>query len=108
MGQVKNIKLHIVTDIQKMANSTPSSVLNELAKSNKVTAHYQVVSEDGPAHQKKYKVHLLIGSHGPFEGIGSSLKNARNAAASQALMEGAPGLHVNPTVELNILSMKSG
>lgn len=91
-----------------MANSTPSSVLNELAKSNKVTAHYQVVSEAGPAHQKEYKVHLHVGSHGPFEGIGSSLKNARNAAASQALVEGAPGLHINPTVELNILSMKSG
>ncbi|XP_057309930.1 double-stranded RNA-binding protein Staufen homolog 2-like [Hydractinia symbiolongicarpus] len=91
-----------------MANSTPSSVLNELAKSNKVTAHYKVVSETGPAHQKLYKVHLHIGGHGPFEGAGSSLKNARNAAASRALMEGAPGLHVNPTVELNILSMKSG
>lgn len=91
-----------------MANSTPSSVLNELAKSNKVTAHYQVVSETGPAHQKLYKVHLRIGGNGPFEGLGSSLKNARNAAASRALMDGAPGLHVNPTVELNILSMKSG
>ena len=91
-----------------MANSTPSSVLNELAKSNKVTPQYKVVSENGPAHQKLYKVHLCIGSNGPFEGLGSSLKGARNAAASQALMEGAPGLHVNPTVELNILSMKSG
>lgn len=91
-----------------MANSTPSSVLNELAKSNKVTAHYQVVSETGPAHQKQYKVHLRIGGHGPFEGIGTSLKSSRNAAASHALMKGAPGLHLNPTVELNILSMKSG
>jgi len=91
-----------------MANSTPSSVVNELAKSNKVTAHYQVVQESGPAHQKLFKVHLRIGGNGPFEGVGSSLKNARNAAASRALMEGAPGLHVNPTVELNILSMKSG
>ena len=91
-----------------MSNSTPSSVLNELAKSNKVTAHYQVVNESGPAHQKKYTVHLRIGGKGPFEGVGTSLKNARNAAASAALMEGAPGLHVNPTVELNILSMKSG
>lgn len=91
-----------------MSNSTPSSVLNELAKSNKVTAHYQVVKESGPAHQKTYTVHLRIGGKGPFEGVGTSLKNARNDAASTALMEGAPGLHVNPTVELNILSMKSG
>lgn len=91
-----------------MANSTPSSVLNELAKCNKVTAHYQVVSEAGPAHQKVYKVHLHVGGNGPFEGVGSSLKSARNAAASRALVEGAPGLHINPTVELNILSMKSG
>lgn len=91
-----------------MANSTPSSILNELAKCNKVTAHYQVVKEAGPAHQKVYNVHLHIGGHGPFEGVGSSLKSARNAAASRALIEGAPGLHINPTVELNILSMKSG
>jgi len=91
-----------------MANSTPSSILNELAKCNKVTAHYQVVKEAGPAHQKVYNVHLHIGGHGPFEGVGSSLKAARNAAASRALIEGAPGLHINPTVELNILSMKSG
>jgi len=91
-----------------MSNSTPSSVLNELAKNNKVSAYYQVVNESGPAHQKLYTVHLRIGGKGPFEGVGTSMKNARNAAASRALMEGAPGLHVNPTVELNILSMKSG
>lgn len=94
--------------LKEMANSTPSSILNELAKCNKVTAHYQVVKEAGPAHQKVYNVHLHVGGHGPFEGVGSSLKAARNAAASRALIEGAPGLHINPTVELNILSMKSG
>lgn len=91
-----------------MANSTPCSVLYELAKSNKVSAHYQLVSEKGPAHQKEFKIHLRIGGNGPFEGIGRSLKEARNNAASAALTEGAPGLHMNPTVELNILSMKSG
>ena len=91
-----------------MANSTPSSVLYELAKSNKMSVHYQVVNETGPAHQKIYKIHLRVGNSGPFEGIGNSLKNARNAAASRALSEGFQGLHINPTVELNILSMKSG
>ena len=91
-----------------MANSTPSSVLNELAKSNKVVALYQVVAESGPSHQKKYQVHLHIGVHGPYEGIGSNLKSARNAAASKALADGLQSLYLNPTVELNILSMKSG
>lgn len=91
-----------------MANSTPSSVLYELAKSNKLSVHYQVVSETGPAHQKVYQIHLRVGSSGPFEGVGNSLKGARNAAASRALSEGFQGLHINPTVELNILSMKSG
>ena len=89
------------------SNNTPSSILYELAKSNKMTTNYQVVSETGPAHQKVYKVHLHVGHAGPFEGVGSSLKMARNAAASRALSDSFPGFHINPTVELNILSMKS-
>ncbi|XP_066929714.1 double-stranded RNA-binding protein Staufen homolog 2-like [Clytia hemisphaerica] len=72
-----------------------------------MTTNYQVVSETGPAHQKTYKVHLHVGHAGPFEGVGSSLKMARNAAASRALSDSFPGFHINPTVELNILSMKS-
>ena len=89
------------------SNNTPSSILYELAKSNKMTSNYQTISESGPAHQKVYKVHLHVGNTGPFEGVGSSLKGARNAAASRALSDNFPGLNVNPTVELNILSMKS-
>ena len=89
------------------SNNTPSSILYELAKSNKMTSNYQTISESGPAHQRVYKVHLHVGNTGPFEGVGSSLKGARNAAASRALSDNFPGLNVNPTVELNILSMKS-
>ena len=92
---------------QQNTSNTPSSILYELAKSNKMTSNYQVVSESGPAHQKVYKVHLHVGNTGPFEGVGSSLKSARNAAASCALSDNFSGLQVNPTVELNILSMKS-
>lgn len=89
------------------SNNTPSSILYELAKSNKMTSNYKTISESGPAHQKTYKVHLHVGNTGPFEGVGSNLKGARNAAASRALSENFPGLNLNPTVELNILSMKS-
>jgi len=92
---------------QNTSNNTPSSILYELAKSNKMTSNYQVVSESGPPHQKVYKIHLHVGNSGPFEGVGSSLKSARNAAASCALSDNFSGLQANPTVELNILSMKS-
>uniref|UniRef100_T2M471 Double-stranded RNA-binding protein Staufen homolog 2 n=1 Tax=Hydra vulgaris TaxID=6087 RepID=T2M471_HYDVU len=90
-----------------MASNSPTSILYELAKTNRLLPVYKVVADSGPPHQKTFQVHLYVGCHGPFEGIGNSLKSAKNAAASKAIVEGPPNLYLNPTVELNILSMKN-
>lgn len=92
--------------------------MNELAKANQLTAEYRTVEQSGPAHKRTFRVHLVLGEIGVFEGTASSIKAAKHDAASAALEKcglslpekkpkGLP-LNITPTVELNGLAMKLG
>ena len=99
-----------------MAARTACSILNDLAKNNKIVPQYETSESTGPPHQRIYKVCLKLGTLGEFEGSGTSIKNAKNVAASLALQQCTfPGsdsiktiIQISPTVELNILAMRSG
>lgn len=101
-----------------MAQKTPISLINELAKANKLTVEYRTVEQSGPAHKRTFRVQLVLGDIGKFEGTASSIKAAKHAAATAALEKcglsvperkpkGLP-LNITPTVELNGLAMKLG
>ena len=99
-----------------MAQKTPVSLMNELAKANKMNPEYKVIEESGPAHKRTFKVQLTLGDVGTWEGQSTSIKNARHVAASVGLEncglcmpEKKPKIqpvNLTPTVELNGLAMK--
>lgn len=99
-----------------MSTQTACGILNELAKNNKITPIYSTSEEKGPPHQKTFKVSLHLPGVGTYEGSGVSIKGAKNKAANAGLqsctLSGMGSLktamQISPTVELNILSMRSG
>ena len=98
-----------------MTSRTPSGILNELAKNNEIIPNYSPSEESGPAHQRTFKVKLLLAGLGEYEGVGASIKDAKNAAADCALLHTFSGgestnqvMKISPTVELNVLSMRAG
>ena len=101
-----------------MAQKTPVSLMNELAKTNNLTPEYKLIEESGPAHQRNFRVQLTLGEVGSWEGAGASIKQAKHAAAAVGLekcglcvREKKPRqqpLNLTPTVELNGLAMKLG
>jgi ribonuclease-3 len=52
--------------------------------------HYEVVSEDGPDHQKKFTVHAVVDGQVWGRGSGSSKKEAEQKAAAVALRRMKP------------------
>lgn len=99
-----------------MAQKTPISLMNELCKANSIAPEYKVIDENGPPHQKTFKVQLSLPNVGCYEGIGQTIKGAKHKAAQLGLEtsgltkpERKPKiLKVMPTVELNSLAMKLG
>lgn len=102
-----------------MAQKTPVSLMNELAKANKLNPEYKVTEESGPAHKRTFTVQLTLGDVGTWEGKATSIRAAKHAAANLGLEKcglcmpevGKPRVqqvHVTPTVELNVLAMKLG
>jgi hypothetical protein len=119
--------------IESLANAkekTPMCLVNELARFNKIQHQYRLISEQGPAHKKRFTVILKLGDE-EYAAEGLSIKKAQHAAAKDAIMKTAykhPPLKTNrqlkgvqstlsgkgnsgnitPTVELNALAMKRG
>lgn len=115
--------------IESLANAkekTPMCLVNELARYNKIDHQYRLVSEQGPAHKKRFTVILKLGDE-EYAAEGLSIKKAQHAAAKDAIIKTAhkhPPLRTNrlkglqttsksnsnitPTVELNALAMKRG
>ena len=102
-----------------MAQKTPVSLMNELAKANKLNPEYKVIEESGPAHKRTFTVQLTLGDVGTWEGKATSIRSARHAAATAGLENcglSKPEIEkpkiqqfsVTPTVELNVLAMKLG
>lgn len=115
--------------IESLANAkekTPMCLVNELARFNKIDHQYRLVSEQGPAHKKRFTVILKLGDE-EYAAEGLSIKKAQHAAAKEAIIKTLhkhPPLRTNrlkgiqsaaksnsnitPTVELNALAMKRG
>jgi len=99
-----------------MSMQTACGILNELARMNKITPIYNTSAQDGPPHQKTFRVQLHLQEYGTYEGSGLSIKEAKNKAALAGIQSctlssmGAlkTSMQMSPTVELNILSMRSG
>jgi ribonuclease-3 len=70
----------------------PKSVLQErLQALRHETPHYEVLSEEGPAHARRYLVEVSAGGETLAQGEGSSKRRAEEAAAREALRQ-AEGL----------------
>jgi len=102
-----------------MAQKTPVSLMNELAKANKLNPEYKVIEESGPAHKRSFTVQLTLGDVGTWEGKATSIRAAKHAAAGAGLEKCGlcmpevekpkfQQVNVTPTVELNVLAMKLG
>ena len=64
----------------------PKSLLQEHVQSKKETSPlYKVLSEYGPAHNKKFKIGAYVGGRLVGEGIGKSKREAEENAAEKAL-----------------------
>lgn len=108
---------------------TPMCLVNELARYNKLQHQYRLISEQGPAHKKRFTVILKLGEQEEYASEGLSIKKAQHSAAKDAILKTAykhPPLKINrqikgfnninklnsgnitPTVELNALAMKRG
>jgi ribonuclease-3 len=62
------------------------SRLQELAQGRLgVTPRYQLVSADGPSHNRRFVAEVLVGPHVAAQGEGKSKQQAEQAAASHAL-----------------------
>ncbi len=61
------------------------SSLQECVQTTQKSLEYQVVEESGPAHDRRYKVDVIIGGIVYGEGVGTSKKEAEQEAAKMAL-----------------------
>ena len=59
----------------------------EVQKENKGTLRYELVSEDGPEHDKTFVVEVMIGDTKVGRGVGHSKKAAEQQAAYEALLK---------------------
>lgn len=116
----------------KFSNSkekTPMSLINELARHNKIEHSYTLIDEKGPPHEKVFYVKLQLGDE-VYEASGPSIKKAQHKAADTALKStqylrptsksrppatrnsnntnSGSNPAITPTVELNALAMKRG
>lgn len=116
----------------KISNSkekTPMSLINELARYNKIEHSYTLIDEKGPPHEKVFYVKLQLGDE-EYEASGPSIKKAQHKAADTGLkstqylrptsksrppanrnsnnINSGSNPAITPTVELNALAMKRG
>jgi ribonuclease-3 len=64
------------------------SQLQELAQGRlSITPHYEVVGEEGPAHERRFTVHALLGDLVIGVGQGRAKREAEQAAAATALAD---------------------
>lgn len=65
------------------------STLQELVQTDKKSVIYEIVKEEGPAHNKKFECVVKVDGHILGRGIGSSKKSAEQEAAKEALSKQA-------------------
>ncbi len=87
----KFIKDKIITrvdEVRKQGYKDPKSVLQEKAQDAlKITPTYKVIEENGPEHQKTFKVGVYLGKDLVVLGEGQSKQEAETEAAEKALKQ---------------------
>lgn len=74
--------------VTKEGGKDPKSLVQEIAQSRyKITPSYRVLSEDGPAHDRTFRVGLYFNGDLKAEGEGSSKQEAETEAAKTLLQE---------------------
>lgn len=85
----KFIEKNILIDVDKKASlplKDPKSLLQEKVQAKNLPApKYQVVSEEGPDHNKMFTVEVIINNQPTAKGVGKSKSEAEQDAASSAL-----------------------
>ena len=80
---------NILIDVDKKASlplKDPKSLLQEKVQAQNLPApKYQVVSENGPDHNKMFTVEVVIDGKSTAQGTGRSKSEAEQDAASKAL-----------------------
>lgn len=82
------IERFILTDIEhKKLFYDSKTILQEVVQGNyKEALHYELLAEEGPDHDKKFRVQAQIGGEVLGEGSGHTKKAAEQEAAYQALL----------------------
>lgn len=84
------IKENILVDMDKKASlplKDPKSLLQEKVQSEKLPApKYQVLSEEGPDHNKKFTIEVMVNGKSLATGIGKNKSEAEQDAAQKALL----------------------
>lgn len=82
----KFVVSHIDEVLEKKTYRDPKSELQEIVQEKmKLTPHYKVLDEHGPAHQKTFRVGVFFDGERAAEGTGSSKQEAETEAARAAL-----------------------
>ena len=80
------IQKYVLTDMEKKIEFVDSKTrLQEKVQAVSKTLEYVLVSEEGPAHDKKYTIDVYINGEKYGTGIGRSKKSAEQHAAYEAL-----------------------
>lgn len=82
------VQKFILADIEhKKLFYDSKTILQEVVQAqSEDILHYELISEEGPDHDKQFKVQALIGAKVIGEGIGHTKKAAEQEAAYQALL----------------------
>jgi ribonuclease-3 len=84
----KNLLKYLPEILEKKLYKDSKSLFQEIAQEKfKITPEYEVVKEEGPDHNKKFLIRVLIGEKQIAEGEGYSKQEAEEAAARKALDE---------------------
>lgn len=82
----KLFEARLESDLYQLVQTDYKTILQEFTQERmKVTPHYNVVSANGPDHDKVFEVRVLIEDKEFGRGFGASKKRASQAAAKKAL-----------------------
>jgi ribonuclease-3 len=83
------IERHIISNLETIVDQggkDAKSLVQEYAQAQfKITPAYEVLEESGPAHERRFRVGLLIGEKLKSEGVGASKQEAELDAAEKLL-----------------------
>ena len=86
---VRNVLLNIIVPFIENPNISffhdYKSALQEYVQTRQQSVVYQLIKEEGPAHEKKFTMEVLVDNICYGVGVGSSKKDAEQEAAKVAL-----------------------